>query len=494
MNFSPRLINFTLLISVLYILFSIIYFLANYPFRGTVILLAIIPLGVLTHRIFTARKFIDSRIQKVIGNLEDYSVYTKSLPGYRFVDIFNSAEAYAQTLSAECLESQHAENLTGILNGEFYIETNRFVRPAEHKSRSIGVDREGFYATDCFWLVPQVLSTSCGVIRIRTLEYSNEVSIEVAAKLSSDADEVIRTILENASANSIYKNKIIEISFQQEVRDEYGGLEMREKVDPLFISQPPVTEAEIVLDDDTRDVIQRTIIDFHERREELMRFGLPARRGVLFYGPPGTGKTFTSRFISNKLESATTVVTSGLSLLHIRSVCNIARMLQPSVIVLEDVDLVYSSREINYHNTALGELMDELDGFKPDDKIIFILTTNSIERVESAIRERPGRISQCIYFGPPTAELRKQYLDSLLKTYDLSKLDINEIVEKTDGSTQAFLKELVYRSIQFASEGVVANAPKELCLDLASFDRALAEMRKSAGNAGEAIIGFQIKR
>ncbi len=363
-----RSLSLRLLLSALYIIFSIVYFLANYPFRGIVLLLAVLPAGVLIHRIFMVRRFIDTKIAGIIGDPEEYSVYTKSLPGYRFVDIFNAAEAYSQSVSAHRLESQHGETLAGILNSEFYNEANRFVRPPEHKSRPITVDQEGFFPADCFWLIPQILSTSCGVVRIRTLDYSNEVSIEVAAKLVDDADHAIKTILESASSNSIYKNQVIEISFQQEVRDEYGALEMREKVDPLFISQPPVTEAEIILDDDTREVLQRTVIDFHERRDELMRLGLPARRGVLFYGPPGTGKTFTSRFISNRVQSATTIITSGLSLLHVRSVFNIARMLQPSVVVLEDVDLVYSSRDISAYTTALGELMDELDGFKPDDK------------------------------------------------------------------------------------------------------------------------------
>ncbi len=128
------------------------------------------------------------------------------------------------------------------------------------------------------------------------------------------------------------------------------------------------------------------------------------------------------------------------------------------------------------------------------NKIIFILTTNSIERVETAIRERPGRISQCIYFGPPTAELRQKYLASLLEPYDLSALDISEIVAKTEGVTQAFIKELVYRAVQFSSERSSASAADNLNLKNKDFDDALTEMRKSAGNAGEAIIGFHTKR
>jgi hypothetical protein len=53
---------------------------------------------------------------------------------------------------------------------------------------------------------------------------------------------------------------------------------------------------------------------------------------------------------------------------------------------------------------VLGEFIDQLDGFGDTD-----------ERIESAIKDRPGRVSQCIYFGPPSATLRRRYLDALIQ-------------------------------------------------------------------------------
>jgi AAA+ superfamily predicted ATPase len=494
MRNHPLFLNLGLVLSIAYILAAIVYTLAGYPFRFAVLLATVIPIAFLYVRIQNAKTFVDKQIADVIGDPAEFTVFSRSLPGYRFADIHISASKIADSLSATRLETQHNEALNSVLNAEFYSEMNRIVKPAEHQARQIGPDLEKFFATDNFWLVPNLLSTTVGVIRVRTLDYTNEVSIEIAAKDPSDAETVIKKILDNASANSIYKNKVIEVSFQPEVRDEYGGVEIRERVDPQFLSQPPVTEDDIIVDDDTAEILNRTVIDFHLRRDQLRALGLPSRRGVLFYGPPGTGKTFTSRYLANKLETATTIVASGNALLQIRSLCNLARMLQPAIVVLEDVDLVYSNREINFNNTALGEMMNELDGFKPDDEIIFILTTNSIERVENAIKERPGRISQCIYFGAPLPELRKRYLASLLNTYDLSELDLDKVVNKTDGATQAFLKELVFRTIQIASESGSVRHAGSLKLTNDVFDLALNEMRKSAGSAGESIIGFQIKR
>ncbi len=494
MRNHPIYLNLGLVLSILYIIVAVVYAVVGYPYRQVVLLLCLFPVAYFVIKIITARRFVDRQIGDVIGELNDFSVFSRPLPGYRFVDVHNSAAAYADSFSATYLATQHNELLTQILNAEFYTEANRTVRPPEYKARSVGPDEEKFFAADNFWLFPRVLSTSVGVIRVRTLEYTNEVNIEIAAIDSNDAESAMKTILDLASAKSIYKNRMIEVAFQPEVRDEYGGVELRERVDPQFVSQLAVTEVDIIIDEETAEVLQHTIADFHQRRTQLRALGLPARRGVLFYGPPGTGKTYTSRFLANKLDTATTIVASGNALLQIRSLCNLARMLQPSIVVLEDVDLVFSTRETNFNNTALGEMMNELDGFKPDDEIIFILTTNSIERVEGAIKERPGRISQCVYFGAPVPELRKRYLESLVRSYDLTNLEIEKIVDKTEGVTQAFLKELVFRAIQFASEHLTTEKPGELSLNNEFFDRALGEMRKSAGKAGESIIGFQIKK
>lgn len=483
-----------LLASVLFLPFSILYYILDYPFGGVVLLFAMIPLGIVIHRVYSLQRFVDTIFRTVVGDLSVFTVYTRTLPGYRFVDIFNATSKLAAMSDAIVFESQHVEPLTNILNGEFYQEQNRYQRPAEHRSSFVDSGKETYLPADCFWLVPKGSASSCGIFRIRTMDYTNEVQIELAATNGDDANSAITKILEFASADSIYKNKTISVSFEPEVRDEYGGIETKETIDPIFITQPEVTDADIIVDGETQSVINRTIIDFHERRQQLADLGIPARRGVLFYGPPGTGKTYMSRYISDRLTNTTTIVASGQALLHMRSVCNLARMLQPSIIVLEDVDLVYSSRELNFNNTALGELMNELDGFTSTDEIIFILTTNSIDRVETAIKERPGRISQCIYFGPPTPELRRMYLSSLLTSYKIESLNLDSVVGKTEGTTQAFLKEMVYRAVQIASESDITDRPEMLELDNSNFDEAIAEMLRSAGNAGEAIIGFTAKK
>ena len=177
------------------------------------------------------------------------------------------------------------------------------------------------------------------------------------------------------------------------------------------------------------------------------------------------------------------------ALLRVKSVFNLARLLQPSLIILEDVDLVFSAREINLYSSVLGELLDQMDGLRPYEDVSVILTTNAIDRLEAAIRDRPGRISQLVHFGAPTDELRRRYLARYLQPHSTEALDLDDLVRVSHGATQAFLKEWVYRSVQVALE-CVRDADTALRLTNDNFHVAFEEMRRfSQGTTGR-IIGF----
>jgi ATP-dependent 26S proteasome regulatory subunit len=135
-------------------------------------------------------------------------------------------------------------------------------------------------------------------------------------------------------------------------------------------------------------------------------------------------------------------------------------------------------------------MLDQMDGLRPHEDIGFVLTTNSIERMEAAIKDRPGRISQCIHFGSPHPELRKRYLMHYLRRYATKELDIEGLVRDSKGATQAFLKEWVHRSVQIALERMTHES-MTLQLTKNDFHLAMREMKRfSEGETGK-IIGFQ---
>jgi ATP-dependent 26S proteasome regulatory subunit len=82
----------------------------------------------------------------------------------------------------------------------------------------------------------------------------------------------------------------------------------------------------------------------------------------------------------------------------------LARFLQPSIIVVEDVDLIARERTQlrgSGQEMLLNKLLNEMDGLREDAEIIFILTTNRPDQLEPALASRPGRSDQAIEFPLP---------------------------------------------------------------------------------------------
>ena len=157
------------------------------------------------------------------------------------------------------------------------------------------------------------------------------------------------------------------------------------------------------------------------------------------------------------------------------------------MVILEDVDLAFAARDISLYSSSLGDLLDRMDGLRPSDDVGVILTTNSIERLEAAIKDRPGRISQCVYFGPPGDTLRRRYLEQYAREYDCAATDVERLVAMSDGATPAFIKEWVHRTVQIATEDLDGEARLRLSQD--AFQEAFDEMKR-AGDSSARIVGF----
>lgn len=436
---------------------------------------------------------IDGRLAAVFGRsrLGTTQVDTKTFPYYRFVDLFRAADEYiaARPGVTTAIDSQHEdEGLNTILHSKASRWVSRRMKRSQNLAWPVGPGKEIFLPVDRFWLA----FGDRVVIRLRYAADMDVAVLEVAADTAAVAEEVMKRLDERSVEQSIYRNKLLEFVTEGGAMDEHGNIERQGPPRLRFKAEERVDDADIVIDEQIRQMLWRNVIDLHHRREVLKAHRVPVRRGVLLYGPPGTGKTFACRYLCSKLPDVTRIVVTGTAMLRVNAVFALARLLQPSLVIFEDVDLVFGSREVNLYSSVLGDLLDQMDGLRPYEDIGFILTTNAIDRMEAAIKDRPGRISQCIYFGPPKAELRRRYLQHYLRHYETAGLDLDRLVESADGTTQAFLKEWVHRSVQIATEragdgGLGGGLRNE------DFHAAMAEMKAfSEGTTGR-IIGFHVR-
>jgi DNA polymerase III delta prime subunit len=196
--------------------------------------------------------------------------------------------------------------------------------------------------------------------------------------------------------------------------------------------------------------VERHALGVAAHRQALLAVGQHLKRGLLLYGPPGTGKTHTTRYLLGQMTGYTRLVLTGRALIGVGAITEMARELQPSVVVLEDVDLVAEDRSLGPRSSpVLFDLLDAMDGAAADADLLFLLTTNRADLLEPALAARPGRVDVAVEIELPDAAARERLLALYGRGVPLALApgDIATAVERTDGTTASFLKELIRRSV-----------------------------------------------
>src|SRR6185437_8005540 len=212
-------------------------------------------------------------------------------------------------------------------------------------------------------------------------------------------EEVLGEVRRLAVHCNVYRGQVI--SFGAEVFGPAGGCLLG------FLDRPRLDRAEVILPPDLLDGIERQVLGIARYAASLLASGQHLKRGVLLHGPPGTGKTHTVRYLLGQMPGVTVVVLTGAALNHIAAACSVARALQPSMVVVEDVDLIAEQRESRGgQHPLLFQLLNEMDGLGEDADVTFVLTTNRADLLEPALAQRPGRVDHAAGLPLPDADAR----------------------------------------------------------------------------------------
>jgi len=229
------------------------------------------------------------------------------------------------------------------------------------------------------------------------------------------------------------------------------------------------------------------VLNFVGSRDALRRLGQSTRKGILLYGPPGTGKTHTIRYLASHLPGHTTLIITAEQVALLRDYMSLARLLQPAMVVIEDVDLIARDRgdmDSPCEEVLLNRLLNEMDGLKEDADILFVLTTNRPEELEGALAGRPGRVDQAIEVPLPDDTGRGKLIRLYGKGLPLNTAVVEEAVRRTEGVSAAFIKELMRRVAQSAilrDQGHSVHS--------ADIDEALGDMLFAGGRLNVKLLG-----
>lgn len=267
--------------------------------------------------------------------------------------------------------------------------------------------------------------------------------LEVFAADPIVAESLLRVLADLRSKHNVYRRKVLTFS-----HSEYGDFGIN------FMARPDTAATDVILPPGDLASIQRHTIGIGNRAEQLVAAGRHLKRGLLLYGPPGTGKTHTISYLMAAMAERTVVVLQGPSVGALGYAAAIVRNLPPSMLVIEDIDLIASERgmpAMGPTNPLLFQLLNEMDGLTATDDVLFVLTTNRVDILEPALVARPGRVDHAVEIGPPDASGREQLLDLYLGTGN-QEIDLAPIVERTEGVTASFIKELIRRATLVALE------------------------------------------
>lgn len=216
-----------------------------------------------------------------------------------------------------------------------------------------------------------------------------------------------------------------------------------------FLELPSKSWQDITLAPELKEEIETNTICFLSRAAELSKYGISPRRGIILVGEPGTGKTLICKVLMNYSSGITCILAEGSCLtnsLYISDLYELAQDLSPSIVFIEDLDLIAEERRESHYTRAgaLATLLSALDGVEECKEVVTVATTNFIETIDKALAERPSRFDRIIRLTAPSLEQRKEFIKSLSMRIPMDEVAQDYLAHTSNNYTPAQIQEAAY--------------------------------------------------
>ncbi len=207
------------------------------------------------------------------------------------------------------------------------------------------------------------------------------------------------------------------------------------------------------------------IVDFLKSPKKFLDIGAVIPKGVLLMGAPGTGKTLLARAVAGEANVSFFSISGsefvemfvGVGASRVRDLFQLAKKAAPAIIFVDEIDAVGRVRGVgagggnDEREQTLNQILVEMDGFEPTEKVIVMAATNRPDVLDPALL-RPGRFDRRVVIDLPDRAEREEILviHSRQKPF-AEDINLKVIAERTPGFSGADLYSLM-------NEGAILTA------------------------------------
>ncbi|MDE2400002.1 MAG: ATP-dependent zinc metalloprotease FtsH [Patescibacteria group bacterium] len=201
----------------------------------------------------------------------------------------------------------------------------------------------------------------------------------------------------------------------------------------------------------------KEIVDFLKSPKKFLDIGARIPKGVMLTGSPGTGKTLLARAVAGEASvpffhlsgSEFVEMFVGVGASRVRDLFKMAKKSAPAIIFVDEIDAIGRIRGGGFgggndeREQTLNQILVEMDGFEPNDKVIVMAATNRPDVLDPAL-VRPGRFDRKVILDLPDRADREAILEIYAVKKPLAEdINLKLIAERTPGFSGADLYSLM---------------------------------------------------
>lgn len=199
------------------------------------------------------------------------------------------------------------------------------------------------------------------------------------------------------------------------------------------------------------------VVDFLSNPKKFLDIGARIPKGILLMGAPGTGKTLLARAVAGEAGvpffsisgSEFVEMFVGVGASRVRDLFLTAKRAAPSIIFVDEIDAVGRVRGSGMgggndeREQTLNQILVEMDGFEPNEKVIVMAATNRPDVLDSALL-RPGRFDRRVVIELPDRADRLEILNIHARKKPFAEdVNLEVVAERTPGFSGADLFSLM---------------------------------------------------